>query len=172
MPLHTGCFVWLPRPEFSSGLYTFLSYYTLEMKIIVEGRSVAWQHKTGELLGRGILGKISVIPKTIRHLVFTIQKYALEPSQAKHLYKYRFDPFIHLGCQCFAAASGDGSLSSQFPFRGNPNTFWAGSGYQSVISGSEDEIDSFFFLRKGNSAGWGAFWDFTLSLVSSPVPGC
>lgn len=85
--------------------------------------------------------KISVIPKTIRHLVFTFQKYALDPSQAKHLYKYRFDPFIHLGCRWLAAASGDRSLSSQFPFRGNPNTFGAGYGYQSVISGSEYEID-------------------------------
>lgn len=37
--------------------------------------------------------KISVIPQTIRHFVFTIQKSALDPSQAKHLCKHRFDPF-------------------------------------------------------------------------------
>lgn len=37
--------------------------------------------------------KIPVILQTIRHFVFTIQKSALDPSQAKHLCKHRFDPF-------------------------------------------------------------------------------
>lgn len=31
----------------------FVRYYTVEIKIIAEGRRVAWQQETGELLGRG-----------------------------------------------------------------------------------------------------------------------